>query len=101
MIKTQCSSQQNGQEKLGAVCSIRELGAVWGLQGAVCSVGRCKVQCAVWGEVESSVQCGEAVKPCVRHLDSVPALTRQKAIDVRHHPGVVDILINQDFHDFQ
>ena len=57
--------------------------------------------CAVWGKVGCSVQCGEAVKPCARHLDSVPALTRQKAIDVRHHPGVVDILINQDFHDFQ
>ena len=57
VIKTQCSSQQsqNGQEKLGAVCSRGELGAVWGLQCAVCNVGRCKVQSAVWGEVECCV----------------------------------------------
>ena len=64
MIKTQCSSQQsqNGQEKLGAVCNMGELGAVWGLQCAVCNVGMCNcamclvcsVQCAV-----CSVQCGE------------------------------------------
>ena len=77
--------------------------------GSWVQCGDFSVQCAMWGGARSrvqcgeklSVQCGEAVKPCARHLDSLPALTRQKAIDVRHHPGVVDILINQDFHDFQ
>ena len=68
------------------------------MQCAVCNVGMCIVQCAVfsvqcavcslWGEVGCIVQCWEAVKPCARHFDSLPALTRRKAIDDRHHPGV-------------
>ena len=74
------STIEKGQEKLGAVSS---------------------VQCVVWGEVGCSVQCGEAVKPCARHLDSLPALTRRKAIDDRHHPGVGDFLINQVLYEFQ
>ena len=67
VIKTQCSSQQsqNGHEKLGAVCNVGELGAVCGLQFAVCNVGMCNcamcvvcsVQFVVWGEVGCSVQC--------------------------------------------
>ena len=77
---------------------------------ALCTVGRSwvqcgeklgAVQCAVWGKVGCTVQCGEAVKPCARHLDSLPALTRRKAIDDRHHPGVGNILINQDFLGYQ